>query len=383
MHDREHVKPVVLLCAISALFWFPVPVWYPVPAGASVTPGQEAPRIQLLTNQKPVCETCIHVEPTVALGDADGPGYVVATDWVVRDSLGRYWVGQYRDMIKVYDSTGRYVRQVGRPGAGPLEFRTPLPVVTDSGGRVHVVDPGNARVSVIGPDFALAQEYRLPLSVWHAASLPDADSYVLNAAISTADGIGLPLHIVRRSAIVRSFGMSGTGVVNPSRLYRLLATDRLGRIYAAWPYEYVIEVWNDAGSLMRRLEGPAVSEGQPRGGVYSDRNPPLSRIAALRVDASNRLWLILSMRRADWRAGMRELRLSGGRVALEPLNDDWGLIYRTEIHVIDLLSPAQIGRTIREEYIDAFVGDGLVLEDRVSDDGTPRLVVWKMSWVER
>jgi hypothetical protein len=49
-----------------------------------------------------------------------------------------------------FDSTGTLVRQVGRDGAGPGEYREPYSVAWLDGG-LAVLDPGSPRLSVFGP----------------------------------------------------------------------------------------------------------------------------------------------------------------------------------------------------------------------------------------
>ena len=98
-------------------------------AGAREAFGTE---ILVLSDRSSACSDCIRLSETVVLGDTAGDGYVVHTDYVVRDSLGNYWLGQYKDMIKVFDGKGRYLRRVGRAGGGPGEFSIPMPMYADA-----------------------------------------------------------------------------------------------------------------------------------------------------------------------------------------------------------------------------------------------------------
>ncbi|MGH8647606.1 MAG: 6-bladed beta-propeller, partial [Gammaproteobacteria bacterium] len=146
--------------------------------------------IQPLVLDEELCSECIDINPMAVLGDAAGPGYVVATDFVVRDSSRRFWVGQYHDMIKVFDQTGKFLRQVGRAGGGPMEFRSPLPIYVDGASRVHVLDPGNSKETVITSAFSLHNEQRMDVAVWGAVPLLDGSGYIVNAVVQTSSGIG-------------------------------------------------------------------------------------------------------------------------------------------------------------------------------------------------
>lgn len=326
------------------------------------------------------CLDCIHLERAAVLGERQGPGYVVATDFGVRDSAGRYWLGQYRDMIKVFDSTGSYLRQVGRQGAGPMEFGIPMPTFTDASGHVHVLDPRNARETIIGPDFELRGEERLPSSIWHAVALPNEGTYIANAAIGTSSGIGLPLHIIRGPEVLRSFGASAGGIVDPMTLFRVVTIGPSGRVYSTSPYQYRIRVWTADGEPVTEIEGPKVTEARPRGGVWSDDNPPLTKIVAMQVDAGGRLWVVISQRKDDWREHVVEIPRPGGQVALQPVDGDLSAVYRTRIDVIDPAQRAVIGRTELDNHLRAFIGEGLVIENRQRRDGTPEIAVWRVKW---
>lgn len=331
-----------------------------------------------------LCSECIVINPVAVLGDVAGPGYVVATDYVVRDSAGKYWAGQYHDMIKVFDQTGKFLRQVGRAGGGPMEFRSPLPIYVDGAGRVHVLDPGNSKETVITSDFRLHDEQRMDVAVWGAVPLLDGSGYIVNAVVQTSSGIGLPLHIVKDSQIVGSFGRSGDAIVHPSKLLRMMAMDDSGRVYSASYYKYAIDVWRSDGSRVTGYRGPEFSEpGEPRAGLYGDDNPPRSKIVAMYVDDPRNMWLLISMRRDDWRKFMKEVRGPDGKVGLMPIGDNLAPIFRTRIDVVDLSTGSIVGRTEREEYFDAFLGDGSLLEDRYTKDGTPQVAVWKARFKSR
>ena len=102
------------------------------------------------------CRDCIELEPIVVLGDSTGEGYLEETEYMTRDSLGNYWIGQ-RGTVKVFDATGTFVKHVGRDGSGPMEFRGfAAPAYTDEEGKVHIFNSGNLRETVVSPDFELA-----------------------------------------------------------------------------------------------------------------------------------------------------------------------------------------------------------------------------------
>ncbi len=337
----------------------------------------DSTEVRVLSDAPSICHNCVQFTLEATLGDTSGPGYLVHTDYVVRDSVGNYWLGQYKDMIKVFDKAGNFVRQVGRQGSGPGEFLVPMPTYADAGGLIHIVDPSNVRETVMRPDFQVHTIRGFP-SVMRAAPLPDERRYVATGAPPSPDGIGLPLHITDGRKIAHSFGRSRTGIVSPFKLYRVLATDRASRIYSTWPFGYLIEVWTTYGHRITGFQGPTLSDRAPQPGVFSDDHPPVTKVAALYPDEKDRLWVLILCVKDDWREHMRVVRRSSGRSVLQPINSVSEL-YTSRIDVVDLNSGSIIARSERREHFRAFVGEGLIVEARLLEDATPQVGIWSLT----
>lgn len=97
--------------------------------------------------------------------DSDGPDAFGLVWSALEDALGRTWVlDQQAVAIHVFDSTGAWLRTVGREGGGPGELRRPLALVRAPDGRMWVVDPGNARYSVFDTTGAYVRSWRREVS---------------------------------------------------------------------------------------------------------------------------------------------------------------------------------------------------------------------------
>ena len=66
---------------------------------------------------------------------ADGRGNIVVLDFMARE-------------IRWFGADGSFRGRAGRQGSGPGEFRYPYGLAIDDQGLIHVLDPGNLRVSV-------------------------------------------------------------------------------------------------------------------------------------------------------------------------------------------------------------------------------------------
>ena len=327
------------------------------------------------------CGSCIIVERVVALGDTAGPGYINWSRYVTVDDSGNYWVGQQQEgVVKVWDGEGRFLRQIGRRGDGPMEFQRPAPVRTDSEGRVHVFDLDIGRETVVNADFSYHSDRSVYPGYAHlAVPLGEDGRYLLNMGTSRAGLVGIPLHIVDVSGVLHSFDrMAGLDAQGSSP--RVLAVDRQKRIYSAHPYYYLIQIWSESGRRILGLRGPRLNEREPSREPSSPDNPPRNRMYAMQVDDQQRLWVVSSARKDDWQDHMEYQVMPNGRTVYGPVDADMKAIFEMRIDLIDLASGSLIATGRHDALVEAFVGDGLVVETVENERAYPQLVVWRLGF---
>jgi hypothetical protein len=84
----------------------------------------------------------------LVLGAPGGPTEFGSVRSVLLDQAGSlYVVDPSRRTLSLFDSTGRFVRQLGRDGAGPGEYRNPYSVAWVDG-QLALLDPGNSRLGL-------------------------------------------------------------------------------------------------------------------------------------------------------------------------------------------------------------------------------------------
>lgn len=328
-----------------------------------------------------LCHSCIQVQRVAVLGDSMDPGMLVDT-WlrVVKDSLNNYWVSQPRT-VKVYDPHGAFLRQVGRAGSGPLEFRMPLPLHTDQEGRVHILD-ANRRETIVSADFTYFEDHPFPGRPQDVVALPDG-RYVANMWVASAERIGLPLHVVDGESITQSFGVVRHDGAEASAFSsrRVIARDEAGRIFAARHHEYLIDIWSPSGGRLAGLEGPSLNAQPVLPGAYSDQNPPANRIWAIRPDSQKHLWVITWNRRPGWRELMRPVVDQQGRTRFEmkdagtPFQD----MFFSRIDVIDLNTLTLLARRDGPPMFISFIGtEGLAAAQEFTENGITRIGIWNV-----
>lgn len=328
-----------------------------------------------------MCADCITVEHVVALGDTTGPGYVNWSRYATVDDSGNYWVGMPQEsIVKVWDAEGRFLRQVGRSGDGPMEFHRPAPVRTDSAGRVHIVDLDIGRETIVNADFSYSSDRSIYPGYAHlAVPLGEEGRYLLNMGTTRAGLVAMPLHIVDGPDVLHSFDRM-MGLDDTGNALRVLAVDGRKRIYSAHPDYYLIQIWSEGGRRILGLRGPRLNEQEARPERWSPDYPPRNEILAMQVDGEQRLWVIGLALRNDWKDHMELRRMPNGQIAYGPTDGDIRTIFQSRIDVIDLTRGWFIATRRHDALLEAFVGDALAIENTETETGYPQMVVWRLGF---
>jgi len=78
------------------------------------------------------------------------------------DDAGRIYVLESQAQeLRVFDTSGEWVRTIGREGGGPGEFRQAIGMAWAPDGNLWVVDPGNSRISVFDTTGAYVTMHRI------------------------------------------------------------------------------------------------------------------------------------------------------------------------------------------------------------------------------
>jgi len=90
-------------------------------------------------------------EASIGVDTGDDPYMLGRVRSVAASSDRIYVVDGQVPALRVYDWSGRYLRDLGREGEGPGEFRYPTGVGVDGAGRVWLHDQISTRIVVFAP----------------------------------------------------------------------------------------------------------------------------------------------------------------------------------------------------------------------------------------
>ncbi len=330
-----------------------------------------ASQASLRLSFEPSCGRCrIALERVATLGDARGP--VSETGLVIRGP-GFYLVADpfFASEMRVYDLEGRYVRTVGREGAGPGEYRFIRAMRVGPADSLYVFDALNSRITVLSPFPAFQLARTAPLQARlteNGALLLGGDRVVVNGSAPAIPDWQLHL-IDLQGQFLRSFATPSTAR-GPAETTYSLASGAPDRFWAASYKAYRITQWSTAGSKLVELSGsPPWWQGPQRLKASQQREAVTtsSGVVGIQTDVQGRLWILSRTPERDWEAAVG----ADGQIA-----DRDGLADL----ILELVDPS-VGRLIATRRLPAAVG-GFADRDhlftiRELADGDVRIDVWK------
>lgn len=123
-----------------------------VGVGLGLTVQEDTATESTVAGVTQVSQTCIaELVEELRIGTIDGPGthtFGQIQDLSVAPDGSIFVADLHPQSVRQYDPAGRFVRQIGREGEGPGEYRSLLGIEVLSGGNLAVWDLGNRRISI-------------------------------------------------------------------------------------------------------------------------------------------------------------------------------------------------------------------------------------------
>ena len=355
-------------------------------AGGAPASAQQVTRVP----GTPVCSECdLRAVRSVVLGTSDGDAALGGQlSSVAKDSKGTFYVGERGGPPLVFDSRGRFVRRLARPGRGPGELADGVAVFVAPGDSVHVIDIETGRRSIFSPTGEFVRMVPQPGIGRFGLILPDGN-LVLNVGGLDAALIGAPLHLIDTAGrVIRSFGgnyrvVIGENGTDPWLLARLVGPSRSGRFWAAHYLEYEFSLWSSTGELIKHYErvNDFFRPNERFRIALSPRTPP--RVSTIREDSTGLVWITIQVPvpQEEWEAGIGkpELNRRGQPVYRHAMR---GRLFHTRVEVIDPITGRLLVSRRLPFYAVAATDDGEYAAYRQDEDGVPYLDIWRVQLVQ-
>jgi hypothetical protein len=211
----------------------------------------------------------MRIEPEDSEGNViySRPGFFLV------DGRGYMYIADVQELdFKVFDPEGSLVHTIGASGSGPGEFQYLDSAGFTPDGRLLVLDSGLFRTSFFDADGTFLDEFRWSQK-YGSLYLIKENSYLTQEYIPDEKGTGYGLSIAEldfNGQRIRTYGefsppesqdmtIDGKtfGMTIPRSPSSVFAGDRkTGRLYHCWSSEYIIEVYDSNGQLIRVIDRP-------------------------------------------------------------------------------------------------------------------------------
>jgi hypothetical protein len=161
--------------------------------------------------------------------------------------------------IKVYDSDGKFIRQIGRRGQGPGEFQNPHTVQITPKNKVVVCDPLAQKLLYFSTDGKYQES--IPTLGLFGYPIIDSDGFIVSLVKNEETKNPMyELHRLDRKLEPLNFYCSypkpdfTQQVINPFRSYLIWALGNNDEIICGMPDDaYELKIFDQEGKLVRRL----------------------------------------------------------------------------------------------------------------------------------
>ena len=336
--------------------------------------SQKADTIRISTSDCRRCE--ISAKIIASIGDSTGPGELGANPLVVADARGRYWVTYPTSggALIVFDSSGRLLRQVGRGGAGPGEFRF-IGAMAPSRRGVEIIDNAQLRWSTYDFNLEFRGSRPSPAQARSVAASTDGRA-IFGAIVQTPEAIGHPLHLVDSSGnLVRSFGAPSLPYLRGATnlFVRNVMPDDVGEMFwSSHRTEYAFEKCSSVSLSCVLYERPVpwfVPHANPV--TPSREKPPVTIFVGVRPDGPRYLWSITLVPDSNWTAAIEQApgtRTADGLRIAEP-SKYWDSV----IERIDLVSRTVVSSLRIDTALLNYVGPSMAYAYRETSSGVSKV----------
>jgi len=234
---------------------------------------------------------------------------------------GTIYVMDWRDVcIKVYDSSGKYLRSVGRKGNGPGEFDIPVYMDLSSDGRIFLLDGRNYRVTIL--DTAGNHLGGFRVEGYHSSMITDGMNRLYFAKRSRKGSLqDLPitkdLQEIENDVIIFRTNNSGENMfqfgpfrgekerirragedsyLSTSPAYSIVWTvDREGKLYQGFNQHYRINVFDTDGNQLfafGREYTPVINKRYTGKPIQLKYHPPYKPVSGV-LDEDSNFWIYI------------------------------------------------------------------------------------------
>jgi hypothetical protein len=349
---------------------------------AASTPAEAQRRVRIV--DAIACAQCAIVsQPLATLQSADGA--IVMEPLAVRvDSAGRYWLVNQDGLPSIFDARGRFLRHLGRAGAGPGEYLGAVDMMSLSADTIVAFDRVGLRATLLRADLTPIRTVPLPSAF--TAGVNTKDGIVVTGVVRTPGVYGKALHRISLGGsqvmLRESFGAHVGPVTDDTPASSFVwwtALDRDGKLWSLDRWHYRLDRWSAGGSSELEAVRESARFPSPKGvlGIGTPTQPPTPQTAGLWVDGeSGVMWVAFLVPSTKWRQAWPSMPRGASEMDVRRFQSEF--LYTTVVEAIDSAAWRVLAR---KEFAGRAVGllpGARLVRYNVDDDGEPTVLIHQL-----
>lgn len=310
-------------------------------------------------------------------GDEDAEGHFFKTpaDIAIDHNNHVYIVDSALHCINVFDSTGRFIRTIGKRGQGPADLLTPLYIGIDKNNRIWVFEFGNRRVQLFSETGVSLSIFKTAIRVTSSMVFPSSDQIALYDYLGAESGAGIITVLDQNGTLVRKIGMymSPPEVNLPWRggtydSCKISFNNKTHKYYIAYKYSQMIQVFQNTGELtacffyetpVNKLKFSWKSE--KRNYDIIEKKKHYSECVDLDTDDDGRFFIVASTRLPKENERTSMVFYPGGIIAYTPGSKN----YPVKTDMFRLMVFGTDGKILAAKQLDVFCEDIYIHKNRI------------------
>jgi hypothetical protein len=298
MHGNQAPEPKTRSCQLSRRVATSIAPFFLCAASVA---GQTTVTI----DDRVSCRECaVSFSLAARLGSSNDPTGVAVLAEVAVDSRGRYAVASdvTPGEILIYDSSGRFVRTIGRRGSGPGEFQTLTKLQFGPGDSLHVLATRTARYTVFGPSLEHVRSVGLAGRAYSFAVGPSGQVVADVHSVAQSSTFGFRVFSASGEPLTAFEAISNADAAAHGRSRRHVAIGPDGGIWTARPDHYEIRSYDAQGRLRATYQASRDwLASAPRPERLEITAKPQGQISAVFVDQGGLVWVFGVVADVNWR----------------------------------------------------------------------------------
>ena len=352
--------------------------WIPLPFVLSAGLLAQEPTITRVPDA-PSCASCkmsMKIDVTLATNDV---AYLQGEPSGIEvDGRGRFWVAEFGELSKVYQTDGKFLQFLGRKGGGPGEFAGPFGFSQLPGDSMLVFDSQGNMVSVVDPDFRVRRTIALPGSMYPAVPTGWPAKAVFSGDLGVPSAAGWPLHLVGTTSNIasleKSFGY-GNGERLPNQFGSLLqrmARSAGGTFWSMDRTLFRFYQWSAGGVLLRGYERrPQWFAERSKSWMGNATTPPPPLMTGIFDAGDGNIWIYGSVAGKNWKTGWPSMLRNSKEVKANQVHRE--KLYQSYVEVIDSKTGRLLMHQVLPWFVNAVLADGRVATYHVDNEDVPRV----------